>query len=166
MEGKLGQIGFVVTKTNWMSRAIAWFLGSPYSHAFLIINETETIETNEKVVHIDSLIDHTTNPDKSCEIYEPIGLFECEKDRILNAARAQLGIPYSYTKFAYLAVYLLLKKIGININWSIGGTVCDDVPAVSYQETHFDEVKDTRLDTEQLRQTLKGNPNWICVFKK
>jgi len=165
MEGKIGQIGFVITKTNWLSRAISWFLGSPYSHAFLIINSTETIETDTKEVHIDSLIDHMTNPNKSCEIYETHNLSQKDKETILANAKSQLGTRYSYKKFLYLALYLLLKKIGIRISIRIKGTVCDDVPAIAYKDTDFNEIKETQKDLEELRQYIKKSGEWICVFK-
>lgn len=166
MKGKLGQIGFVITKTNWMSRKIAWFLGSPYSHTFLVINETDTIETNTNEVHIDSLVDHTTNPDKACEVYEPIRLMETEKASIEHCASSLVGIKYGYLKFAYCAFQLLLRKIGIRVTMSVHGMLCDDVPAYAYINTNFNEVKDVRKDVEELRQALISSPNWRLVFKK
>lgn len=166
MKGKLGQIGFVLTKTNWLSKVISWFLQSPYSHAFLVINETETIETGSDIVHIDSVIDHTTNPDKACEVYEPIYLLECEGISIEKRARELIGVRYGYIKFAYCAVQLLLKRIGIKIDMNVPGVLCDDVPAIAYADTLFDEVKDVRKNTEELRQILIASPKWKLVFKK
>ena len=166
MEGKIGQIGFVITKSSWLSKTISWVLQSPYSHTFLVINETETVETGTDIVHIDSLIDHITNPDKICEIYEPIGLLESEKINIEANVREQLGTWYGYIKFIFSALQLMLRRIGIHITMSVHGTLCCDVPANAYVNTHFDEVKGNKKNTEELRQILINSPNWKLVFKK
>src|SRR5574339_318080 len=99
MELKPGDIGFVIHKDNWISKTIAWFMGSKWSHTAIILHPTDkrtyTIETSDFQVSIQIFEDYLKDTNIKMEIWSP-SLTDEERKIITNKALSHLGEIYGY----------------------------------------------------------------------
>ena len=148
-----GDIGFVITNKNILSEIIAWFMGSKWSHSFVVVYDLRTVETNNTVVYLNTLDDHVYNKDKNLEIWSPNCSNE-QRKQIVEASLRMVGIKYGYLKLLAMGFRRILMKIGIKtpLLWT-RGTVCDDVAIAGLNSAGILSVKN--IDTEELYQLVK-----------
>ena len=159
---KKGDIGFVITRNNIISRIFAWFLQSEWSHTFVVISANETIETNAIKVHVNTLDDHVLNKNKDVEIWSPICGDE-NRDIIVYEAKKLLGIKYSYIKVLYIGIRRLLIRIGYRIKLLFSKrVVCSDVVLAGLFKAGLLNTKD--IDTQELYENIIKH-GYVLVLK-
>jgi hypothetical protein len=161
MEFQTGDIGFVISKNNIFSKIIAKVMKSKWSHSFLIINESETIETEialpfKKSVHVDTIACHTEDPNKAVEIWRPID----QTNIFLTKIRAQciLGQAYSYILMILLGIRCLFDRKFRNLYRK--GFVCCTVVLYSYGMDAW------AWDTEEMHQYVSTSGKFIKIYEK
>jgi hypothetical protein len=171
-----GSIGFVLHRDNWISRVIAWFMGSKWSHSFLVYDNGRfgdyVVETTDFEVTISPTSKYLTDPNVSYEVYAPSlsgDLYEQEK-RIIMGAYPLIGMVYGYAQLFSLGVRRVFMKIGIRIpNFIRTGVVCCHVPLYGYVKSDMEILKDIdpeSIDTEELYQIIKNHPRFKLVYSK
>jgi hypothetical protein len=119
MKLKTGDIVFSTNINSKMSAIFRWFLGSQWSHAFIIVEQTATrtyaIQTTSfEIAVVDFELEYLLN---SNEVFEVWSCELPEQERIAAVKKVvskQLTI-YGYLNFISLGIKGLLKKVGINI---------------------------------------------------
>jgi hypothetical protein len=170
MTPRPADIGFVRTYKNggisgFFSRLLAKIMGSRWSHAFLVVDDKTTVETDMKSVHLDHVEDHMFNPDKVCEIWRLKNTTDNEKTWIVSNSLNNLGRPYSYALMLALGIRILFKrKIDTPWKW---GIVCHGVPISGYAKSsipHFFGLKGHELDTEEFYKLVKESGRFERVW--
>jgi len=170
---KPGDIGFAIHSSNWISRVFSWFLGVKWSHAFLVVEQTDrtyVLETSDfEVVH--GLADwYWAKPDVKMEIWSPVGIPFSERLAIMEEARSETwGEMYGYLQLIATGVRLLLKKIGINSkNFSSQGVMCMHVVTYGYKASSISEFSGDpeELDTGDLYRLVSQSGKFEKVLEK
>jgi hypothetical protein len=177
---KKGDIGFAMTHDNWLSRAIAWFMGSSWSHTFLVLHVTEdriyTVETSNYEVCIHSLDYYLKNPNCTIAIYQSKTITDEQRNMICNEALNVVQTNYGWLQLLSFGIRRILKRIGIDIrNFIRQGMVCTAVPLLGYKNTHIQGLKGIdpeSIDTEELyylvriAKTHEKQYEFDCVYAK
>lgn len=172
MNFQRGDIGFVMTHDNWISRTIAWFMGSKFSHCIMIIDGSSdriyTTETTDFEVGIGILESYLYNPKVSIEIYRAKSLDENQVRMIISECLKNLWMTYGYLQLISLGIRrLLLRYFGIKIgNFFRQGVVCCGHVLTGYSKTDLPGISGIdpeSIDTEEFYQLVttvkdqKGN---------
>jgi len=172
MQFQKGDIGFVMHHDNRISRAIAWFMGSKWSHTTLVIDvgeRTYLSETSDYEVTIGWIERYILDPQVSMEVYRLPDLSDAEKLEIVSRALSQQERLYPYWQFISLGLRGLLKKVGIHIgNYMPWGYDCSEHVAYALVKTHYPELqKDPQdQDTEDFYQIVKNIPGISLVYSQ
>lgn len=164
MNLKPGDIGFVMHHDNPLSRAIAWFMGSQWSHSFIVFGECNgkilVVETSDLQVVINEADRYDTDPNVTMEVFRPMAT----TDRCLEAAlkaQALNGTVYGFLQLFSFGLRRLLRRVGIKIpNFIRVGLVCDAVPLTGWYGSTIPDLKNVdpkSIDTEELYQIVSGN---------
>lgn len=166
---KPGQIGFVMHHDNLISKVIAWFMGSKWSHSFLVIGEfhgrTLICETSDFHVTISDLDKYLL--DRRCSV-EVRGHGDLDKDSLramYSVVHEMNGEMYGYLQLASLGIRRVLKRINIRIpNLVKWGLVCCAVPIYALEVTPLNlGVSAESIDTEELYQATQA---WDLIYLK
>ena len=116
-----GDIGFLMHHDNWISKAIAWFMGSKWSHTFIVLESAPdrvyTVETSDFEVVVHTLEEYINDPNVSFEIYRAKSLEKVQRNMISRESLKTLGETYGYLQLISLGVRCLLRRyFGIKIN--------------------------------------------------
>lgn len=163
---KPGDVFFLMTKDRWISKAIAWFMNSSWSHCGIVIgnlpHDTVTLETSDFEVCRQSMLDYAKHPNRYALKVIRI-LNEDEHISMTEAIRideALSGSIYGYLQFISLAIRGLLKRVGKKIpNFIRQGIICCGVVIYAKQKIEGSPlygVEAEDLDVEDLYQLLKG----------
>lgn len=162
---KPGDIFFLKTKDRWISKAIAWFMNSQWSHCGIVIgnlpHDTVTLETSDFEVCRQSMRDYVYQPHRyKLKVVRIIGenqnLSEQEALRVDDELSGKI---YGYLQFISLAIRGLLKRVGKKIpNFIRQGIICTGVVVYAKQkiEGPLFGVDAEDLDVEDLYQILDG----------
>lgn len=170
-----GDIVFVMHHDNWISRAIAWFMGSKWSHCLLVIDPSSsernyTSETSDYEVTIGWVERYTEDPNVSMDIYRLPALSELEKQTVVSRALSQEESLYPYWQFIALAVRCLFKKVGLKIgNFLPLGYTCNEHVMYAYDESHYPELNHLdphSMDTEDFYRLIKSIPGVKGIYWK
>lgn len=171
-----GSVGFVINRNNWISRTIAWFMKSKWSHSFLVYDNGRfgdyVIETTDFEVTLSPTSKYLNDPNVSYEVYAPdlLGNPETQERNIIYGARPLIGTVYGYAQLFSLGVRRLLMRVGIRIpNFIRTGVVCCHVPLYGYKKSDLEILKDLdpeSIDTEELYQIIKNHPRFKLVYSK
>jgi hypothetical protein len=105
---KTGDVGFVIDRNSKLSKTIAWFMKSRWSHSFIVLGEfkgeTLIAETSNFEVMISTLSRYESDPMCSMEIYSQSSLSDedretsvVESEKILKTTRYPVPL-YGLTK--------------------------------------------------------------------
>lgn len=173
MKLNTGDIAFIMHHDNLISRTLSWFMGSKWSHCFLILGEypqgTYILETSDFEVCISILDKYLIDEQCSIEIYSG-GISKEEADVVTNKAMITLGDVYGYLHLLGLGIRRLFRKVGIKIGNPLkGGVVCCCVPMLGYQDSSIQDLAKSDWqdnDTEDLYQIVKNSPQMKLVYEK
>jgi hypothetical protein len=129
MKFQPGDIAFSIHSKNPISKAIAWFTGSRWSHTILIVEHSKyiyTSETSDFEVVMHTLDDSLNDPTVIMEVFRA-DLSPDQQKLIVEKCMENLGQTYGYFQFISLGVRALLRRwFGIKINNFIRqGVVCN-----------------------------------------
>lgn len=127
-----GDIGFIMHHDNPISKAIAWFMGSKWSHSFLVKESAEQdtylIETSDFHVTIGTLEAYLKDANVSMVIFSPDATEE-QRLNMIAAAKPHIGTVYGYFQLLSFALRAILGWVGIKIgNFIRMGEVCTATP--------------------------------------
>jgi hypothetical protein len=158
-----GYIGFVKHHDSKLSKIIAWFMKSRWSHTFLVLGEMRGVriasETSDFHVNYAPIDRYFKDPECEIAIYA-IDLNEGEKDAIVECAGNHYGETYGYLQLLSFAIRAALAKIGIKIpNFFRQGLVCTAVPLYAFNDAglpHFKDIAPESIHTEELFQLVSS----------
>lgn len=167
---KPASIIFIMNHGNPISEAIAWAMGSRWSHCAIAIgkinDEDVTVETSDFEVFINPMYNHL-DPECEMEIWEPI---EDQPPEVLWAAMRLVGQLYGYLQLISLGSRRLAMKLGLRMkNWIRLGLVCCAVPGYAYNHGTYEDLKQTdpeSYDTEEFYQRIKAHTGFRLAFIK
>lgn len=169
---KQGDVFFSMNHSNWLSKAMSWFMRSQWSHCGLIKECTEqdiyTVETSDKEVWIGRFMEYL-KPEYDWEIWRPKGLDPADMPHSIHVAQTLIGTLYGYLQLLGFAVRCALQRIGIPVpNWIRQGVVCCGVIFYAYHGKlkGFDVDPESR-HTQDLRDLVDSyQDQWSMVAKK
>jgi len=168
-----GDVAFIMHHNSWISKAFAWFMGSKWSHCFIIWESTEhntyLLETSDYEVINSTLDKYLNDPYVEMSIYSRHDM--SDEDRLYAMQLAQetcLGTTYGYFQLISLAIRALLKKMGIqSVNWIRQGYTCNEVVLTALSSIHSSglyQVDPKSLDTQDIFAFI--SIAWSPVFYK
>jgi hypothetical protein len=163
---KEGDVFFVMTHNSWLSRTIAWFMQSKWSHSGLVYDvsgrEPYTFETTNTETTLQFLNDYIDNPNITLEIWSPIDATDEQRLSICADAKLTNEMIYGYLQLLSLGLRRLLMRFGVKSDNLIRqGQVCCHVVYKGYAGKGFGPISegDTEAkDTQELYEdvTLSG----------
>jgi hypothetical protein len=175
-----GDIVFVIHKDNWISKAIAWFMKSRWSHSLMIAEQTGartyTVETSDfQVIHGDFSI-YEKSPFVEYEIYRPQKIGTDVREKMVRLSSEKLLEVYGYSQLISFGIRRILMRLGIKIhNFFRQGVVCNGVVlygARALPYPSFNGIDPESIDTEEMYQLVineklsSGLPAFIKVGEK
>jgi hypothetical protein len=168
-EFKTGDVAFVIHHENIISKIIAWFMKSKWSHSAVVYgsmgDKTFVCETSDFEVVINNLDRYLNDPRCSVEVYrKPLTL----DDAVLIQKNSDqiCGVIYGYLQLISLGIRRIFKlKIK---NFFKQGLVCCHVISYAYdgiRGTGFENLEPESFDTEELYQIIKSS-GWEMIHKK
>ena len=165
MKFQNGDIIFIMNHHMWISRTIAWFMGSKWSHCGIVIDRsvdrTYTTETTDYEVAIGILESYLYHPSVSIEVYRAKSLSEDEKKMIVSECLKNLWKTYGYLQLISLGIRrLLIRYLGIKIgNFFRQGIICCGHVLYGYSKTSLPVIggiDPESIDTEELYVLVKS----------
>lgn len=158
-------IGFLMHHDAPVSKIIAKFMGSKWSHTFLIAEQTTartyTVETSDYHVETGWFDRHLADPNVSMVIFRPTKLGLADKQRVVSVAIGTCyHTRYGYLQLLSLGIRRLLMRFGVVVkNFIRQGMVCDHVVLYGYRGTDIPglmHIDPESIDTEEVYQLLLG----------
>lgn len=173
---KTGDIAFVMHTDNWISKAIAWFMKSKWSHSLGILEQgkfgTYTLETTDFEVAIGMLERYLDDPNVEMEVWRP-NYEMVHEDYRNKAARKWLslyGDLYPYLQLFSLGLRRLLRRIKIKIkNFIRIGHVCDQVVIYGvnvYPIKGIQGLDSQAYDTQEFYRKVVLSKGFDLIYKK
>lgn len=156
-----GDIVFVMHRDSWVSRTIAWFMASRWSHTALIFDSGRhviTTETNPYCVKHGTMTALDRDKASEYEVWSPIGMSDWQRREIVDRSIDWIDKPYGWLQLFSLGVRRLVMRIGLKIpNFIRQGLVCNHVVLYAYigQIPQFPADPES-IDTEELYQIVRG----------
>jgi hypothetical protein len=150
---KTGDIGFCMNHDNLISKVIAWFMKSNYSHSFIIYHVTDErvyiLETSNYEVVISTLDKYIKDDDVTVTVFSPKNLSSERRKLIVKECEKYEWITYGYLQLISLGIRRLLMRINIKIkNFIRHNLVCNQL--VLYGYSKFSNIKDFKIDPESI----------------
>ena len=154
---KIGDIGFIIHKKSALSKTIAWFMKSQWSHCFIIIGELNGVpiicETTDFEIVYSPLTKYTNDPNVMMTIFSNDDLLFGDDVKIFNNTLDIHGKKYGYLQLLSHAVRLLLLRFNVKIesfynrNW-----LCYQVVINCLKNTNSDiqYLNKNAIDTQTL----------------
>lgn len=158
-----GDVFFVMHHNNWLSKTIAWFMGSKFSHCAVVLEQTNdrtyTMETTNFEV-VPNIIERYFKDDQtSVTIMRKRDMSLAYGQAVAREATLLNGLIYGYLQLFSLGVRRLLMRVGIKINNFIRtGLVCCHVVTKAYKVgpiKELAELDDESIDTQELYELLE-----------
>lgn len=180
LELMAGDIAFVIHKDNWISKAIAWFMKSKWSHSLMIAEQTNartyTVETSDFQVIYGDFALYENDPNVEFEVYRPQKIGTDTRELAVNQSAEKLLEVYGYSQLISFGIRRLLMRVGIKVpNFFRHGVVCNGVVlygARVYPYPSFMGIDPESIDTEEMYQLVineklqSGMPAFVKVGSK
>ena len=171
---RIGDIGFAMDTDSWLSKAIAWFMQSKWSHCFMVLDVTPNhvylLETSNYNVWISRLYRYDSDMTKEYVVFRPDIPLADAKRFTYATYEENIGKTYGYLQLISLGVRCLFKRFGIKIsNFIRAGLVCCHVPLYGYRHSNIDGlagIDPESIDTEDLYQLISGSNRFRVVREK
>jgi hypothetical protein len=168
---QIADVGFLIHKKNKLSKLIAWFMKSEWSHSFLVCDvghSTYVCETSDYQVCINTLDRYLSDENVKMKIYRRKKMDGLENTRIKNTY-CLLGSLYGYFQLISLGIRRLLMRVGVKIpNFIFQGVVCCHV-VMHYlsqiSNSFFYGVPYEALDTEEVYQMVLKSNEFELVYE-
>lgn len=148
---------FIMHHDSWLSRTIAKFMGSKWSHTAICYDASGEkdyiLETTEYRVKLTDLDDYTFDPECEYEIWTCDDLEPIMIDEIVDECYKFNNNIYGYFQLISLGIRRLLMKIGIKIpNFIRHSIVCNQLVLYGYQKSNIKELifDPESIDTQEL----------------
>jgi len=170
-----GDIGFVFHTGNPISRLIAWFMKSRFSHSFLVYgtlrDQTLVVETSDFEVVISTFDRYLADPRCRIEVYRPTTPGKPQRDLAARHASELLGTTYGYLQLLSLGLRRILRRLGVRIpNFIRQGVVCTAVPLYGWHGLGLpvlSQIDPESIDTEELHHILTQMPaSYSLVYQR
>lgn len=174
---KQGDIVFVMHHGNKISRVIAWFMQSNFSHSAIVCSESFfgnilLTETSDFEVMNNTLDRYIKDENVSIEIYRDDSISDQERHFIALESFKQVGNLYGYLQLISFAIRNIIKRITKKTirHFIRQGQVCCSVIGYSYQNAlgnaHWlGRIDPESYETEELRQLCIKN-NLRKIYEK
>jgi len=173
MNFKPGDIFFVMHNGSKLSRLMAWFMQSKWSHSGLIYEPTDrtiyTLETSDYEVTHQDFNTYINDSTVNLEVWSPVSLSDSDRLAVTSAAVLVEGDVYGYLQLLSLGLKDSLKRLGIKISNLLQiGVICCDVVIYGYAASNMQELHiDPRsIDTQDLYEIVINSGKFIKVFEK
>jgi hypothetical protein len=162
LDFKPGDIFFVMHHDSWLSKTIAWFMGSKWSHCGIILEETKfrtyTCETSDFEIVYSDLERYLHDPQVTMKVIRLPVSEDVGVDMAINATtRNQMMYGHLQLLFS-LSVVELFRKIHIQIkNYLRQGIVCCEHVLYACKLSRIVELVSLdpyQLDTQQTHDIL------------
>lgn len=170
-----GDVCFVIHKNSFVSRMFAWFLQSKWSHAFLVVEQTQSktyiLETNDFGV-VFSIADwYWAKADVEMEVWRKKGISDLARERVAkDAISSAWGESYGYLQLIMTGVRRLLKRVGITIpHFLRWGIMCNHVVLYGYANSPgnpFYGLDPESIDTGEMYEAIRGSSEFELVLSK
>lgn len=168
-----GDIFFLIHKKNWISKSIAWVMGSNWSHCGLIYEVTPetiyTLETTDFEVTHRQLKDYLLDDEVKMEVWSPIDMLDDSRKYIVQEADKKRGSVYGYMQLISFAIRRLFFLLGKKIrNFFRQGVVCCGVVLYGYSKSYIQElnVDPEGIDAEELYKIVSGCGKFKKIYEK
>lgn len=174
---KPADVVFVMHENNKLSKIIAWFMRSKWSHSALvstiIFNRWFLTETSDVQVYGNFLDKYLNDPECSVMVLRDPNLTEQEREDIGKASTKQYGILFGFIQlpaFAIREIIFRIFKKQVKPFWQ-SGQVCCHVISYAFRDalgnSHFlGRIEPESFHTEELYQMLLRNGFQIVFEKK
>lgn len=166
-----GDVGFIMWHKNPLSRVIAWFMGSKWSHCFIVADEMfgepMLLETSDFEVVASPLSKYEVTG-VSVVIYRNVhGLSDY---KAMEDALHLIKTHYGWLQLLSLGIRRIAMRFGIKLpNFIRQGMVCTAVPtSVWSKQPHCPElfgVDPESIDTQELLEKITRGA-WRIVMSK
>lgn len=171
---KTGDIVYVMHHDNRLSRLIAWFMKSKWSHSAIVIGSDRKrhylCETSDFEVTLGSLERYMDDPRCSVEIWTPKALSNGARKEVSDRAVTHVGRMYPYLQLLTFALRNGLRRFGIKIpNLFTRGYTCNQNWLEGYTQTHgspFVGMDCKQLDTQETYDIMKNSGHFELVLSK
>lgn len=171
---KPGDIGFLMHRDITISRIIARFMKSRWSHSFLVKDVTNTdiylLETSNFEVVIGILDVYLIDPFTEIEIWSPVDCSKELREEMVIKARGLLGTIYGYFQLLSFAIRAILSEFNFKIpNFIRQGIVCCGVPLMAYSISNIKGLKGIdpeSIHTEEFYKRVKNSKQFNLVYHK
>lgn len=172
---KRGDVAFVMHHNSRMSRVIAWFMGSRWSHSLGILGEgapgkkTYVCETSDFEVVISDLEKYLNDPTVSIEIWSP-QVDDEYREKAAEKWVEFLGEIYGYPQLLSLGLRRMLMRVHVNVrNLIRTNHVCDQlvlegIRCYPIPGIHWCDPK--AFDTQDLYEMIVKSGKFDLVFSK
>lgn len=123
----------VVHCGTWFGRIISRFTGSPYNHAFLVLDHANVWEARPRGAGLASLQDYIAMGARFSEDT----LTKDQRDSITRWAVDHIGVRYGFLDIGALALHIALHLDWAPLWWIIGREhrlICSQAVAMAYQQ--------------------------------
>lgn len=144
---KLGSYGVVSHSQGTISAGIRLITRSRYSHAFVVISDTEVIESAARGAILSPLAKYTGRPAGQIAYNDDEPIPDGMRSDIADHARWFAGTPYGYVDIAAV----LLASLGLRWKWlarivdNQHRMICSQLADFAYQEAGVQLFDDGRL---------------------
>lgn len=157
-----GDVVFVMHKNEWVSRAIAWFMKSRWSHSAIVVDksvrETYLVETSDYEVTIGLMSRYENDPNTEYEVWRFTGLMGSDQKKVWENVSPLLRQTYGYLQLISLGVRRLLMRVGVRVpNFFRQGLVCCHVVGYAFLGTNvkmLNILDPESFDTQELYEML------------
>lgn len=175
MKYERGDLVFVMHTDNVISKIIAWFMKSRWSHSAVVVAptllKTYLCETSDFNVCIGTLERYLTDEKTTREVWRPVDRIDWQTMdvMVLNAIEAE-GTIYGYLQLFSFGLRRMLMRIGIKIpNFIRQGMVCCAVPMRAYTKSKIpglEGIDPESIDTEEFYTMIKTSGHFVLIDSK
>ena len=173
-----GHVVLSRSKSSWISKQIAFFTGSYFSHAFVTAPPMcdrlmclEAVAGGVSAIPFD--IAYENCPDESFIEYDVLVSAEI-KEKALSVIMNNLEIGYGFLEYPWLIWRWLCKKLGKDIkshnNWSNDGIICSELVVEYLTECGLGKLFEgfgvAAVTPEDLYQIVLANPQYFKEIKR
>lgn len=166
-----GDVFFLMHHDNLISKVLAWFMRSRWSHSGMIIEvakSTYVCETSDYEVTVGRLDRYLTDPNVTMEVWTPIEMTDEDREMVVNRCLENVETLYGYLQLISFGIRALLARVGIKIkNFIKQGYVCNENVLSGYvlsKATPFYGIDPKSIETQEMYVAVVGSGKFKRVM--